>query len=97
MLLLHGIHNIYKVIIHKGNRLYQIDFYINERCIDTFIVYGNDVIDNIIFHYRLQNIIFKQSTDDKNTYTTTFYNKIKFYKFITSLHTLECRYSMFIF
>lgn len=95
MKLLQGLRDIYKVIIRAETRLYQVEFYKNKHCIYTFAIYGKNVLDNIMFHYRLQNITFNEQTP--SIYTTTFYSKTKFYTFIDSLHTLEDRYSMFIF
>ena len=97
MQFLHGLKDVYTVSIKEEDRLYQLDTYKNFHCLDTFIIYGKNVIDNIIFHYRLQNITFKQSKEDPSIYKTKFYNRSKFIKFIYSLSSLEERYGMFIF
>lgn len=71
-----------------------LEIYKNNKIIESYNIYGSNIIDNFLFYFKNINII--QNTT-QNTYQLTLYSDIKYNEFINELATFEKIYQYFIF
>lgn len=71
-----------------------LEIYKNNKIMESYNIYGSNIIDNFLFYFKNINII--QNTT-QNTYQLTLYSDIKYNEFINKLATFEKIYQYFIF